>query len=163
MISRRAMLGTGAVVGGTGIAGFAAQSFGVLDDGLRAAGLRPHRTPDPNDVDVITHASLRQGEIVGLLDDVERRHGVDGVTQLRAVLVEQWRAVAKAPMPVDLPENEVSDDRETAIGQLADVMETVAASYADGALSAGSLDVVKVLAAMSAGLEQVAVAVRRTA
>ena len=163
MISRRATLQLGAVAGGVGLAGFAAQRAGVLDDGLRAAGVRPHRTPDPRDVDLITEAALRQGEIVVVLDGIDRRHGVDGLTQLRPVLVDQWRAVADTTMPADAPEAEVPDDRETAIGHLADLVESVAASDADGALSAGSLDVVKVLAAMSAGLDQVAVAVRRLA
>lgn len=163
MLSRRATLQLGVVAGGVGLAGFATQRAGVLDDALRAAGLRPHRTPDPRDVDLISRAALRQGDIVGRLDEVERRHGLDGLTQLRAVLVEQWGAVADATGPADAPETEVPDDRETAIAQLADLMESVAASHADGALSAGSLDVVKVLAAMSAGLDQVAVAVRRLA
>jgi hypothetical protein len=155
------MLQAGAVAAGTGIAGFAAQRAGVLDNGLRAIGIRPHTEPDPRDVALLSEAATGQAELLAALDQVGPTEDAAAVTHLRAVLREQLAAVSDDPSPspgTGSPAGNGSD-----VAGFADQVEAAAAARADGAVSAGSLAVAKVLAAMSAGLEQVAVVARRLA
>jgi len=155
MLSRRATIRLGVVAGGVGIAGFAAQRAGVLDDGLRAAGVRPHAEPDPRDVTLLAEAATGQIALLAALDAL----AAPDVARLRAVLSEQLAAVSNDPSAT--PASGPSADLDADPAAFADLVEATAAARADGALAAGSLAVVKVLAAMSAGLEQVAVAARR--
>lgn len=160
MITRRAAIQLGVVAGGIGIAGYAAQRAQVLDDGLRAIGLRPHAEPDPHDVALLAEAAAGQTELLSALDTLRSENAAD-LTALRAVLNEQLAAVSDQPsaLPTSGPPAGIDAD----FTAFAERVEAAAAARADGALAAGSLAVVKVLAAMSAGLEQVAVAARRTA
>jgi hypothetical protein len=158
MISRRAALQLGGVVGGLGIAGLAAQRAGVLDDGLRAVGVRPHAEPDPGDVALLTGAAAAQTALLAALDGLDQ--GENGtVASLRAVLREQLAAVSDRPTATDGAPAGIDSD----FTAFAARVDAAAAARAEDALSAGSLAVVKVLAAMSAGLEQVAVVARRQA
>jgi len=158
MISRRTMLRSGAVVGAAGVAGFAANQAGVLDDGLRAIGIQPHAEPDPHDVALLAEAAAGQAELLAVLDAMDPSQDAAAVADLRTVLREQLAAVSDDPTPTPSagPLTGESDGAAFAVR-----LEAMAAARADGALSAGSLAVVKVLAAMSAGLEQVAVAAGR--
>ena len=168
MISRRAAIQLGIVAGGVGIGGFAAHRAGVLDDGLRAVGVRPHAEPDPRDVELLAKAAAGQTELLAALDRLEQAENppqagdtpTSDVADLRAVLSEQLGAVSdeSSATPTGVPAAHDAD-----FTAFAERVEATAAARADGALSAGSLAVVKVLAAMSAGLEQVAVAARRLA
>ena len=160
MISRRAAFQLGIVAGGIGIGGFAAQRAGVLDDGLRAVGVRPHAEPDPLDVALLAEAAAGQTELLAALDVLGHSENPADVASLRAVLSEQLAAVSDEPSATPTGAPAAHDADFTAF---AERVEATAAARADGALSAGSLAVVKVLAAMSAGLEQVAVAARRLA
>ncbi|HUS22400.1 MAG TPA: hypothetical protein VMZ66_10360 [Aeromicrobium sp.] len=160
MISRRAAIQLGVVGGGVGIGGFAAHRAGVLDDGLRAVGVRPHAEPDPLDAALLAKAVAGQTELLAALDALGHSENSSDVAGLRAVLSEQLAAVSDEPpaTPTGVPAT-----RDADFTAFAKRVEATAAARADGALSAGSLAVVKVLAAMSAGLEQVAVAARRLA
>jgi hypothetical protein len=160
MISRRAAIQLGVVAGGVGIGGFAAHRAGVLDDGLRAVGVRPHAEPDPHDVALLAAAAAGQTELLAALDTLARGENPSDVAGLRAVLGEQLAAVSDQPAATPMGAPAVSD---ADLAAFAERVEATAAARADGALSAGSLAVIKVLAAMSAGLEQVAVASRRLA
>jgi hypothetical protein len=168
MISRRAAIQLGVVAGGVGIGGFVAHRAGVLDDGLRAVGVRPHAEPDPHDVALLAAAAAGQTELLAALDSLqqaENRPQAGGnltanLAGLRAVLGEQLAAVSDQPSATPMGAPAVNDADVTAF---AERVEATAAARADGALSAGSLAVIKVLAAMSAGLEQVAVAARTLA
>jgi hypothetical protein len=160
MISRRTAIRLGIVAGGVGFAGFAAGRAGVLDDGLRAAGLRPHAEPDAHDVALLAEAAAGQTELLAALDALGNSENSSDVADLRAVLSEQLAAVSDEP-PSPRTGSPVAGDAD--FTAFATRVEAAAAGRADGALSAGSLAVVKVLAAMSAGLEQVAVAARRLA
>ena len=160
MISRRAAIQIGVVAGGVGIGGFAAHRAGVLDDGLRAVGVRPHAEPDPHDVALLAAAAAGQTELLAALDALDHGENRSDVAGLRAVLGEQLAAVSDQPSATPMGGPAVGDADLTAF---AERVEATAAARADGALSAGSLAVIKVLAAMSAGLEQVAVASRRLA
>jgi len=157
MISRRAALQLGAVVGGVGVGGFAAQQAGVLDDGLRAAGIRPHAEPDPKDVTLLRQAAEEQADLVAALDSAGR-DDESAIAELRGVLNEQLAAVSDETPATQSPGAGILD-----FASFAERAEAAAAARADGAMAAGSLAVVKVLATMSAGLEQVAVAARRLA
>lgn len=168
MISRRAALQLGVAAGGVGVAGFAAQRSGVLDDGLRAVGVRPHAEPDPRDVALLAEAAAGQTELLAALDAFEGRDppqagGAPAADRaaLRRVLREQLAAVSDESSAT--PTSGPPTGADTAFAAFVEQVEAAAAARADGALSAGSLAVVKVLAAMSAGLEQVAVAARRLA
>lgn len=161
MITRRAAIQLVAVAGGIGIAGYAARRAEVLDDGLRAVGVRPHAEPDPHDVALLAEAAAGQTELLAAVDTLGRGETPSDVASLRAVLREQLAAVSDQPPAV--PTNGPPGGTDADFTAFAERVEATAAARADGALAAGSLAVVKVLAAMSAGLEQVAVAARRLA
>jgi len=159
VITRRAAIQLGVVGGGVGIAGYAARRGGVLDDGLRAIGVRPHTEPDPHDVALLAAAAAGQVGLLAALDALDASDKPSDVAHLRAVLSEQLAAVSD--QPTASPTTATKSARDTDFAAFADQVRATAAARADGALSAGSLAVVKVLAAMSAGLEQVVVATRR--
>jgi len=161
VITRRAAIQLGIVGGGAGIAGFAARRAGVLDDGLRALGVRPHTEPDPHDVALLAEAAAGQTGLLATLDLLADGENPSTVGSLRAVLSEQLAAVSDAPPATPTAGAPASGDVD--FSAFAEQVKAAAAARADGALSAGSLAVVKVLATMSAGLEQVAVAARRLA
>ena len=161
MLSRRATLQLGVVAGGVGIAGFATQRAGVLDDGLRAVGIRPHAESDPHDVALLAEAAAGQAELLAALDRAGQGQDPSTVADLRVVLGEQLAAVSDDPSPT--PMAGAPAGAEADFTAFAERVEAMASARADGALSAGSLAVIKVLAAMSAGLEQVGVAARRLA
>jgi hypothetical protein len=161
VITRRAAIQLGVVAGGIGIAGYAAQRAEVLDDGLRAIGVRPHAEPDARDTALLAEAAAGQGKLIAALDALERSQDAPDVSDLRAVLNEQLAAVSDRPSLVPTSEPEPGIDAD--FTAFAERVDAAAAARADGALAAGSLAVVEVLAAMSAGLEQVAVAARRLA
>lgn len=163
MISRRAVLGSAAVaVGGLGVAGFAAQRVGVLDDALRVVGVRPHAEPDPRDVQLLAEAAAGQRALLAQFDALDRAHHVAAIAPLRAVLAAQLAAVAdETRNPVEVPA--VADSEDAAVVDFADSIASTAKARHDGALVAGSLAVTQVLASMTAGLEQVELAVRAAA
>jgi len=161
VLSRRAALQLGVVAGGVGVAGFATQRAGVLDDGLRAVGIRPHAEPDPHDVALLAEAAAGQAELLAVLDTVATAQNPTAVEDLRAVLREQLAAVSDDPSATPTAGAPAGVDAD--FTAFAERVEAMATARADGALSAGSLAVIKVLATMSAGLEQIGVAARRLA
>ena len=163
MISRRAVLGgAAAAVGGIGVAGFAAQRVGLLDEALRAVGARPHAEPNPQDVQLLADAAAGQRSLLARFDALDRRHHVADIAPLRAVLAAQLAAVAdETRSPVEVPA--VADEKDAAVAGFADDIESAAKSRHDGALVSGSLAVTQVLASMAAGLAQVGLAVRAAA
>jgi hypothetical protein len=163
VISRRAVLGSAAAaVGGIGVAGFAAQRFGVLDDALRAVGARPHAEPNPEDVQLLADAAAGQRSLLARFDALDRTHHVTDIAPLRAVLAAQLAAVAdETRTPVEV--RQVAEDKDAAIAAFADDIESTAKSRHDGALTSGALSVTQVLASMAAGLGQVGLAVRAAA
>jgi len=118
---------------------------------------------------LLAKAAAGQTELIAALDalgqaeDPPQAGGTPtpDVAALRAVLSEQLAAVSDEPTAT--PTSRPPADTDADFTAFAEQVEAAAAARADGALAAGSLDVVKVLAAMSAGLEQVAVAARRLA
>lgn len=161
MITRRAAIQLGVLAGSFGIAGYAARRAEVLDDGLRAIGVRPHAEPDPHDVALLADAAAGQTELLAALDTLGRNDASPDVADLRAVLSEQLAAVSDQAMAAPPSGPPAGTDGD--FTAFAERIDATAAARADGAMAAGSLAVVKVLAAMSAGLEQVAVVARRLA
>ena len=102
------MLHAAVVVGGTGAAGFAAQRAGVLDDGLRAAGIRPHAEPDPHDVALLAEAAAGQAELLAALGTAGRGEDPTAVAELRAVLREQLAAVSDDPSAAPIEGNAIA-------------------------------------------------------
>lgn len=155
MISRRGALQSALVVTGLGAAGLAAQRAGVLDDALRGVGAKPHRAPDPRDVELLAAAARGQADLLALLDatasDTDLR-------PLRAVLAEQLAAVDKGGQA--LSGTTANPDRPD-LDRLATELRAAADARAADALAAGSLDVTTVLGTMAAGLDQAAVFVGR--
>jgi hypothetical protein len=168
VISRRAVLGASVTAGGLGIAGITAHRGGVLDDGLRVMGIRPHTQPDPHDVTLLADAAQGQRELLALVDQITRERGDSDLSDIRRLLGEQLAAVSNdpespsTPYPTTAP-TPLPSDGDDALGALATRIDTVAAARADGAVSAGSVAVTKVLASMAAGLDQAAVTIRDVA
>ncbi|MFL6091138.1 MAG: hypothetical protein ACJ71Z_13470 [Aeromicrobium sp.] len=168
MISRRGALGGALAIGTVGTAGIVARRAGVLDDALQAVGLRPHTTPDPRDVALLADAAQGQRELLALVDQITQRDADAKLTEIQRVLREQLAAVSDdpetpaSPYPTEVP-TPLPSDTHDAVAALATRVDAVATARADGAVSAGSLAVTKVLATMSAGLDQVAVAVKELA
>lgn len=159
MISRRAVLGTALGVGAVGAAGAAAQLAGVLDDGLRSVGIRPHSEPDPRDVQLLSDAARDQRVLVAQFDALTDRYDIESIGPLRTVLAEQLAAVSDGTGTPARPPS-VANEQDDALASFLDQVKTAAQSRYDGALESGSLAVAQVLASMSAGLSQVALAVR---
>jgi hypothetical protein len=160
VISRRAVLGsTAASLVAACVAGAAAQRAGVLDDGLRAVGVRPHAEPDPRDVQLLAEAAAGQGTLLAQFDALRQKHDLDELASLRSVLTQQLAAVTNSERPL-APAPEVSNDKDEALTAFADQLRTTAKARYDGALTSGSLAVTQVLASMSAGLSQSELAVR---
>lgn len=151
------------VAGGAGAAAIAARRSGVLDDGLRTLGFRPHTEPDPRDIALLQDAADDQRELLALVDQAAQATGDSELADVRRVLAEQLAAVSGdgegTPRPTGTP-SPLPADAGDARADFAERVKTVADARADGAVSAGSLAVTQVLAAMSAGLDQVAVAVK---
>jgi hypothetical protein len=165
VLSRRVVLGSALAVGGLGVAATVARAAGVLDDALQAVGVRPHTEPDPRDVALLADAAQGQRELLALIGPLERQSDAAGLADLRRVLGEQLAAVSddsKDPASAypTVPPTTLPADGDEALTAFAARVDAVARDRAEGALSAGSLAVMKVLASMAAGLDQVAITAR---
>jgi hypothetical protein len=152
-MSRRTALGSVAALGGIGVIGMGAHRIGVLDEGLRAVGVRPHAEPDPRDVQLLAEAAAAQQTLIADLDALMRRHAVNGLDRLRTVLVEQRAAVSDRTETSGTAT--ASNDKDAALSEFSTKVAAAARARRDAALSSGSLAVTQVLAGMAAGLSQV--------
>lgn len=160
-MSRRAALGSAVALGGIGVAGIGAHRLGVVDDGLRAVGIRPHAEPDPRDVQLLAEAASDQQALIADLDALTHDDADNDLQPLRTILVEQKAAVSD--------QNDIQgtasavDDRDAALAAFRAKVSAAARARQDAALSAGSLAVAQVLGGMAAGLTQVEQAVQALA
>lgn len=157
-MSRRTLLGAGLTAATVAVAVGAARAGGVLDDALRAVGAEPHPEPDPGDTRRIGRAATAQASLIAAIDATIGTHGdlERDLRPLRVVADEQLVAVggrlaatSAGPPP---------DDPADAVAELARLAVESARDREDDAVSAASTDVTRVLASMSAGLSQLAVA-----
>jgi hypothetical protein len=163
VFSRRALFsaGAGAVIAGLGAV--TAHRAGVLDDGLRGIGIKPHPEPDPGDVRLLATAAEEAESMLNLVDaaladgtvrDDERRL----LVAARAVITEQGSAVG---MRARTTLTEPSTDASAA--GLAAVVASAADHRARDSVRAVSSEVAQVLASMAGGLDQLLVAWKRSA
>lgn len=131
---------------------------GVLDDGLRSVGVRPHAEPDPREVALLSDAARGQTDLIAAVRSLDDDEHAAELASILGVLTEQLSAVSD-----ESPPSPVAAQPTAELAAVIDQIEATAAARADGALEASSLAVTKVLAAMAAGLDQVAVAARRLA
>jgi hypothetical protein len=142
------------------VAAVAAQATGLLDDGLRSIGIRPHAEPDPHDVRLLAQAASELRTLLAQLREVETGGKESELAPLRSVLTEQLAAISDDDGAVPAAS---SDEHDDSLTSWADRIDATADSLHEGALTAGSLAVTQVLASMSAGLDQISLAVRDAA
>lgn len=154
MMTRRVLLGTGAVVaGGAALLG-AAQITHRLDDAARLVGLEPKPEPVPRDDEIVRRAAREQAVVAATTVAVHEKYPSLGLAPIVAICAEQLKAVGGSDAGTDLaalPENQA-----TAVELLTTTLSTASASRATAAGQAFSPELVRVLASMSAGLAQCA-------
>jgi hypothetical protein len=157
-MSRRAVLGTGLTVATAAAAVVAARAGGVLDDGLRVVGAKPHPEPDPGDTRRLKRAATDQAVLIATLDaTIDEHPDLEGdLDPFRVVADEQLVAVggnlaatSAGPVPTG---------RRDAVAELSRLAAESAEAREDDAVSSASPDAARVLASMSAGLSQLATA-----
>lgn len=157
MMTRRVLLGTGAVVaGGAGLLG-AAQITHRLDDAARLVGLDPKPEPDPRDAQIVRQAARDQADVTASAEALHEARPELGLAAVVALCTEQLTAVGGTTATTDLARGPAS------VGQLADLLKTASAARAAQANEAFSPELIRVLASMSAGLAQCERRVRRLA
>lgn len=157
MMTRRVLLGTGAVVaGGAGLLG-AAQITHRLDDAARLVGLSPKPEPDPKDAKIVRQSGRDQAVVTAA---AQALHEAQPKLRLEAVVAlcsEQLVAIGGSTATTDLAQAPASAD------ELADLLRTSSRACAARANEAFSPELIRVLASMSAGLAQCERHVRRLA
>lgn len=157
VISRRVLLGTGAAVVATGGALTAAHRTHRLDDVADALGIDPKPLPDPNDTRILRRAADQCATLLATVEATATAQPAVALAPLVAIVRQQLAAVGgSAATTVPAPAADVSaalDALETAFTDAAD-------RRAADAVEAGSPDLVRVLASMSAGHAQSARALR---
>ncbi|WP_162891229.1 hypothetical protein [Aeromicrobium sp. A1-2] len=157
MISRRALLGTGAATAaaaaGLGIAAYAHQ----LDDLARLVGLEPKPEPDPGDDRLIVSAAADQNALLAIVEATAATHTGLRLARFVQISTEHAKAVGVAGRIPEVPIP--PSDQAKAASALAAAYATAATARAADAGRASSPDLARVLASMSAGLDQCARAV----
>ena len=158
-MSRRTLLGSGLTVATVAAAVVATRAGGVLDDALRAVGVDPHPEPDPGDTQSLERAATAQAVLIASIDAAIGAHpGLEGgLNPLRVVADEQLVAVGGSLAATSV--GPAPADPKDAAAELARFAFDSAEARGDAAVSAASPDVARVLAAMSAGLSQLATAI----
>lgn len=158
MITRRAFLGTGAVVaGGAAVLG-AAELTHTLDDVARTVGIDPKPEPDPGDDRIVRAAATDLAALVAMVEATASRHPGLALADFEAVGREHLAAVGVRTATTDVAA--VPRSPSAAVKALATAYARASAARAAQADEAFSPDLTRVLASMSAGLAQCAVAVR---
>lgn len=160
VISRRVLLGTGAVVVGAGGLITAAQLTHRLDDIADAVGLDPKPLPDPDDTQILRRAAADTARLLATVEATAALHASVDLTAMATIVRAQLAAVGgstAAASPAVAP----PADAEAALRALEDILGTSAADRSTDAQRAGSPALVRVLASMSAGHAQSARLARR--
>lgn len=150
MMTRRVLLGTGAVVaGGAAVLG-AAQITHRLDDAARLVGLEPKPEPDPRDDEIVRETAADQAKVAAAVTLMHRADPSLRLAPIVDICEQQLRAVSNDTVGVDvveLPESPAA---------LAALLTKASQVRAAAAAEAFSPELVRVLASMSAGLAQCA-------
>ncbi|MET0953896.1 MAG: hypothetical protein ABWX57_11445 [Aeromicrobium sp.] len=160
MMTRRVLLGTGAVVVGAAGLVTAAELTHRLDDVARAVGLDPKPEPDPADDRLLRAAATDMAALVALVEAIAAKHPGLELSPLVAVGREQLDALGGSTAATDIAGP--AGDAATARTALVEAYRTAASARAAQALRATSPELVQVLASMSAGLAQCGRAAERS-
>jgi hypothetical protein len=149
-MTRRALIGTGAVVVGAGGLVVAAEATGRLDDVADAVGIDPKPQPDPDDTRVLRRAARATAVLQATVAATSAGHPGLDLAAVTATVGEQLAALggAKAPAGTAPP------DQGAAVDALAAALDAACKDRARDAVAAGSPALVRVLASMSAGHAQ---------
>lgn len=157
MMTRRVLLGTGAVVaGGAGLLG-AAKITHRLDDAARLVGLEPKPEPDPRDARIVREAARDQAALTAAAKALHEAQPELRLAPVVALCAEQLQAVGGSTASTDPAGSIASAD------ELAELFASASTARAAQANEAFSPELVRVLASMSAGLAQCERHVRRRA
>jgi hypothetical protein len=154
MMSRRVLLGTGAVVVGSAGLLTVAQFTHRLDDVADAVGLRPKPEADPADDRLLRAAANDMAALTALVEATATRHPSLGLAALVPLAREQLKALGGTTASTDIaapPEDPVA-----ALAAVEQACRTASSARAAQAVRANSPELVLVLASISAGLAQCA-------
>jgi len=154
-MTRRVLLGTGAVVVTAGGALAVAGATHRLDDVADAVGLDPKPLPDPEDSRILRRAARRTAILLATTEATATAFPDLALADLEVAAREQLAALGggtAAATDVAAP----PADRAAAVAALVDAYAVAATQRADDAGDAFSPALVRVLASMSAGHAQAA-------
>lgn len=157
VISRRALLGTGAATVAVA-AGLGGAALGHrLDDLARAVGIEPHPEPDPADDRLIARVAADQNALLARVEATAVTHTGLRLDAFVAISTAHAKSVGVAGTVPDVAAPPASPDK--AVRALASAYSTASKARAGDSAKATSPALVRVLASMSAGLAQCAQAV----
>ncbi|MCW2770557.1 MAG: hypothetical protein JWR27_1990 [Aeromicrobium sp.] len=157
MISRRVLLGTGAVVAGVAAALGAAEATHVLDDAAPALGVDPKPEPDPQDDRIVRAAARDQAALLAMIEATAARHPGLELAPFEAIGREHLAAVGGSTATTDV--GRVPESARAAVTTLRTAYDKQSRARAAQAAAAVSPALVRVLASMSVGLAQCAVTI----
>lgn len=150
-MTRRALIGTGAVVLGAGGLLVAGEATGRLDDVADAVGIDPKPQPDAGDTRILRRAARATAALSATVAATATAHPSLDLALVTGALGEQLTALggAKAPAGAAAP-----GEQGAALEALVQAFDTARKDRARDAVAAGSPALVQVLASMSAGHAQ---------
>ena len=157
VISRRALLGTGAatvaVAAGLGGAALAHR----LDDLARGVGIEPHPEPEPSDDRLIARVAADQNVLLARVEATAAKHGALRLGSFVAISTAHAKAVGVAGAVPDAATPPAG--RDEAIKALVTAYSAASQARAADSAKAASPALTRVLASMSASLAQCAHAI----
>lgn len=154
VISRRALLGTGAATAVVA-AGLGGAALGHrLDDLARGVGIEPHPEPDPSDSRLIARVAADQNALLARIEATAVKHPALRLAPYVEISTAHAKAVGVADAVPDVAAPPAS--RAAAVKALATAYSTASKARAADAADAVSPAFARVLASMSAGLAQCA-------
>lgn len=154
VISRRALLGTGAGIVALAGAGLVAHATHRLDDAADAIGLEPRPRPAPSDDALVVAVAKDQNLVLSAIESTGAEH-----PDLTARL-EPFAKIGQAHVNAvggtsAVPSAEAIDpDPVAAVKALVTTLSTASAARAKDSAKAVSPDLARVLSSMAAGLAQ---------
>ncbi len=157
VISRRALLGTGAATAAVA-AGLGGAALGHrLDDLARTVGIEPHPEPEPSDDRLIARVAADQNALLARVEATASKHAALRLGPFVAISTAHAKAVGVAGTVPDVAAP--PESRSEAITALAAAYATASNARAADSAKAVSPALTRVLASMSAGLAQCARAI----
>lgn len=157
MISRRALLGTGAATAVAAAALGGAALGHRLDDVARRVGIEPRPQPDPADDRLLSRVEADQNSLLAMVEATASKHPVLRLDRYITISTAHAKAVGVGGTVPQTPTPPT--DRAEAVDALRSAYAKASRARAVDALEAFSPALVRVLASMSAGLSQCADAI----